>query len=104
MLRGVHQYDGSLQIPDFFRNVVCALDDSPACVPLFRWGHELSGIFGARLKCVHAIPAVDETSESRGKVEVRRYLFTTARKHFNDYFAAEPEQTAWIYVEVRLRE
>lgn len=94
VLTGVHKYDGSLQIPDVFRNVVCALDDSPGCVPLFRWARELNDILDARLKCVHAIPAADETSENRGEVEVRRYLFTTARKHFTEYFAAEAEQPA----------
>jgi nucleotide-binding universal stress UspA family protein len=68
VLTGVHHYDESFETPDAFRNIVCALDDSPGCVPLFRWARQLSGIFGARLKCVHAIPAVDETSENRGEV------------------------------------
>jgi nucleotide-binding universal stress UspA family protein len=72
--------------------VSCALDDDPGCLPLFRWPRELSGIFGARLKCVHALPAVVETSENRGEVEVRRYQLSEARKHFSDYFAAEAEQ------------
>jgi nucleotide-binding universal stress UspA family protein len=92
VLTGVHRYDESLEIPDAFRNIVCALDDSPGCVPLFHWARALSGIFGARLKSVHAIPAVDETSENRGEVEVRRYLLSEARKHFDDYFVAESEQ------------
>jgi len=92
VLTGVHNYNEPLQIPNAFRNLVCALDDDPGCVSLFRWARELSGIYGARLKCVHAIPAVDETSENRGEVEVRRYLLSEARKHFSDYFAAEAEQ------------
>jgi nucleotide-binding universal stress UspA family protein len=92
VLTGVHHYDESLQLPDAFRNVVCALDDGPGCVPLFRWARKLSGILGARLKCVHAITAVDEASENRGEVKVRRYLLTEARKHFRDYFAAEADQ------------
>ena len=69
MLSGVHRYDESLEIPDAFRNIVCALDDSPGCVPLFRWARDLSGIFGARLKSVHAIPAIDETSETAAKLK-----------------------------------
>ena len=92
VLTGVHRYDESLEIPDAFRNIVCALDDSPGCVPLFRWARDLSGIFGARLKSVHAIPAVDETSENRGEIEVRRYLLSESPKRFNDYFAPEAEQ------------
>jgi nucleotide-binding universal stress UspA family protein len=62
VLTGVHHYDDSPRIPDAFRNLVCALDDAPGCVPLLRWARELTGILGARLRSVHAIPAVDETS------------------------------------------
>ena len=61
-------------------------------VALFRWARELTGILGARLRLVHAIPAVDEISENRGEIEVRRYLLNEAKKHFNARFAAESEQ------------
>ena len=37
---------------------------------------------------------ITEASESRGEVEVRRYLISEARKRSGDYFAAEPEQPA----------
>ena len=84
--------------------ILCALDDDPGCVPLFRWARELSGMFGALLKCVHAISAVDETSENRGEVEVRRYLLSEARKHFSNYFAARQSNLRWIYAAVRLPE
>ena len=43
--------------------ISCDLDDDPGCVPLFRWARELSSIFGAHLKCVHAILAVDDASD-----------------------------------------
>ena len=92
VLTGVHHYDDSPRIPDAFRNLVCALDDAPECVPLLRWARELTGILGARLRLVHAIPAVDEISENCGEVEVRRYLLAEAGKHFSAHFAAEPEQ------------
>jgi nucleotide-binding universal stress UspA family protein len=92
VLTGVHRYDDSSQIPDAFHNVVCALDDAPGCVPLFRWARELTDILSARLRLVHAIPAVDETSENRGEIEVRRYLLTEAKKHFSAHFTSESEQ------------
>ena len=98
VLTGVHRYDGSPKIPGVFRDVVCALDDSPGCVPLYRWARELSVILAARLRLVHAIPAVDETSENCGEIEVRRYLLAEARRRFSAQFAAEPEQP---HVELR---
>lgn len=92
VLTGVHRPAESPRIPDAFRNVVCGLDDAPGCVSLFRWARELTTIIGARLRLVHAIPAVDEISENRGEIEVRRYLLNEAKKHFNARFAAESEQ------------
>jgi nucleotide-binding universal stress UspA family protein len=73
---------------------VCGLDDAPSYVSLFRWARELSGILGLRLRLVHAIPAVAETSENCGEIEVRRYLLAEAKKHFSALFAAESEQPA----------
>jgi nucleotide-binding universal stress UspA family protein len=92
VLTGVHSYDGSPQIPHAFRTVICALDDAPGCVPLLRWARELAGILGARLRLIHALPAIDETSENCGERGVRRYLLAEARKHFSACFAAESEQ------------
>jgi len=92
VLTGVHHYDDSPRIPDAFRNVVCAVDDTPGCVPLFHWARELTRILGARLRVVHAIPAVDETSENRGVIEVRRDLSSEARKRFSAHFEKQSEQ------------
>jgi nucleotide-binding universal stress UspA family protein len=92
VLTGVHRYDDSPQIPDTFRNIVCALDDSPGCVPLFRWARNLADRVGAHLRLVHALPAVDETSDNCGEIEVRRYFLGKARAQFCAHFAAEAEQ------------
>jgi nucleotide-binding universal stress UspA family protein len=92
VLMGVHHYDDSPGIPDAFRNVVCAVDERSGCVPLLHWARDLTSILGARLRLVHAIPAVDEISENRGEIEVRRYLLAEARKHFSAHFVAESEQ------------
>jgi nucleotide-binding universal stress UspA family protein len=94
VLTGVHRYDGSPTIPGVFRNVVCALDAAPGCVPLFHWARELTSAVGAHLRLVHAISAVDETSENCGEIEVRRYLLAEARKQFSAQFASESEQPA----------
>lgn len=92
VLTGVHRYDDTPHIPNTFRRIVCGLDDAPGCVPLLHWAREFAGIFGAKLHLVHAIPAVGESSENGGEVEVRRYLLGKAQRQFAAYFAAEPDQ------------
>jgi nucleotide-binding universal stress UspA family protein len=94
VLTGVHRYDDSPRIPEAFRNVVCAVDDTPGCVPLFRWARDLTSMLGTRLRLVHAIPAVDEISENRGEIELRRYLLAEAKNHFSAHFSAESEPPA----------
>jgi len=91
ILTGVHHYNDSPQAPDAFRNIVCAIDNAPGCVPLLRWARDLTKALGASLSLVHALPAVDETSDNRGEVEVRRYLVDQAQKGFSARFATEPE-------------
>lgn len=91
VLTGVHYYDDSPQAPDPFRHVVCAIDNAPGCVPLFRWARDLTKALGASLSVVHALPAVDETSDNCGEAEVRRYLLSEAQKSFSARFASEPE-------------
>ncbi|MFL6449992.1 MAG: universal stress protein [Bryobacteraceae bacterium] len=58
---------------------------------LYRWARDLTKALGASLSLVHALSAVDETSDNRGEVEVRRYLLSQAHKSFSARFAAEPE-------------
>lgn len=94
VLTGVHGAGASFQIPEAFSNIVCGLDDDPGCVPLFHWAREFTSILGARLRLVHALPAVNETSENRGEIEVRRYLLNEARENFRACFASEPEEPA----------
>jgi len=91
VLTGVHHYDDSPQAPDPFRHVVCAIDNAPGCVSLLRWARDLTKVLGASLSLVHAVPAVDETSDNRGEAEVRRYLLNEAQKSFSARFATEPE-------------
>jgi nucleotide-binding universal stress UspA family protein len=92
VLTGIHHYDDSQPVPEKFRNIVCALDDTPGCVTLYHLARQLAGNLGARLKLVHAIPAIDYASDNRGEVEVTRYLIAEAKKHFQAHFAALPEQ------------
>lgn len=91
VLTGVHHYNESPRAPDAFRKIVCAIDNAPGCVPLLRWARDFTKALGASLSLVHAIPAVDETSENCGEVEVRRYLLDQAQKGFSARFATEPE-------------
>lgn len=94
VLTGVHHRDDEPAVPEVFREVVCALDNAPGCVPLFRWARELTTALGASLSVVHAMPAVDETSENSGETEVRRYFLKLANKEFSARFATEPEPVA----------
>ena len=91
VLTGVHRHGDSPQAPDAFRHVVCAIDNAPGCVPLMHWARDLTKALGASLSLVHALSAVDETSDNRGEVEVRRYLLSQAQNKFSARFAAEPE-------------
>lgn len=92
VLTGVHRYDDSPTVPGTFRSIVCGLDDASGCIPLFHWARELADRFGAHLRLVHAIPAVDESSENCGEIEIRRYLLSQTQTRFRAHFAAEREQ------------
>jgi nucleotide-binding universal stress UspA family protein len=41
-------------------------------------------LMNARLTFVHAVPAADETSDNRGEIEVRKYLFGVARRKLSE--------------------
>ncbi|HSU29712.1 MAG TPA: universal stress protein [Bryobacteraceae bacterium] len=91
VLTGIHHYDRPPQVPESFRTIVCAVADAPGCVPLFRWAHDFAARVGARVRVVHAMPAVDEVSENCGEIDIRRYLTTQARDNFSARFAAESD-------------
>jgi nucleotide-binding universal stress UspA family protein len=81
-----------------YQTILCAVDSGPSSVPLMRWATWLAGRYGAALKLVHVIPAVNETSMNRGEREVRRYLFAQAREEFPKWI-----QEAGVTADVRLR-
>jgi nucleotide-binding universal stress UspA family protein len=94
VVTGVHHYDDSPQVPDALRTIMCALDNAPGCLPPFHWAREFATALGARLKPIHALPAVDETSDNCGEVEIRRYLLSKAKKDFSARFGMEREPVA----------
>jgi nucleotide-binding universal stress UspA family protein len=55
------------------RTILCGVDRSPAAAGLIQWAGWLAAEFGAEMKLVHALPAVDDTSPNRGERAVRRY-------------------------------
>jgi len=91
VLTGVHHDTYPLNPPDRFQNAVCALDTSPGCVPLLRWARSLTQALHMRLSLVHALPAVDETSDNRGEIAVRKYLLQQAEEEFAKFFRNEAE-------------
>ena len=79
---GVHQEEEPQPARAIFHHIVCGVDAEPNCIPLIRWSQELSTALKANLTIVHAIPAADETSDNRGEIELRRYLFHRAEERF----------------------
>jgi nucleotide-binding universal stress UspA family protein len=45
------------------RNILCAVDGTPANVPLMRWAGSLAGDLGASLRLVHVITAAERSSQ-----------------------------------------
>jgi nucleotide-binding universal stress UspA family protein len=81
-----------------YQTILCAVDCGPSSVPLMQWATWLAGRYGAALKLVHVIPAVNETSMNPGEREVRRYLFGKAQEEFSQWI-----QEGGVTTEVRLR-
>jgi nucleotide-binding universal stress UspA family protein len=80
------------------RTILCAVDSGESSVSLMRWANWLAGSYGAALKLVHVIPAVNETSMNPGEIEVRRYLTCKARDEFANWRTG-----AGVKAEVQLR-
>jgi len=83
---GVHHQDAPPPDQAEIRNIVCAVDADSSAVPLVHWAQALAEKLAAKLHLVHAVPAADETSDNRGEIEVRRYLFARAKEKFADLF------------------
>ena len=90
--------DTPLESPGALRTVLCAVDSGPSSVSLMQWANWLAGRYGAALKLVHVIPAVNEASMNPGEREVRRYLFCKARDEFANW-----REEASVKAEVQLR-
>lgn len=69
------------------RTIVCGVDSGGGTVRLIRWAQWLADRHGAALKLVHALPAVDETSENRGEKAVRRHWTRKAREELTPLVA-----------------
>jgi nucleotide-binding universal stress UspA family protein len=59
--------------------VLCAVDLNEGTIPLLAWASAFATAYGAELRAIHVIPAVEEHSENRGSIEVRRYLYEKAK-------------------------
>jgi nucleotide-binding universal stress UspA family protein len=84
--------------PGATRTILCAVDSGESSVPLMQWANWLTGAYGAELKLVHVIPAVNETSMNPGEREVRRYLTCKALDGFASW-----RTEAGVKAEVQLR-
>jgi nucleotide-binding universal stress UspA family protein len=82
---GVHHQDAPFSDEAIIRSIVCAIDLSPNCVPVIRWAQNLARCSEAALKVIHAEPAVDETSDNTGEIELRHHLFRRAEAKFEGW-------------------
>jgi nucleotide-binding universal stress UspA family protein len=83
VLTGVHREDLSPEPPAGIQSIVCAVDTDESFAPVVRCALDFQALFGARLTLVHAVPAADETSDSRGETDIRRFLFDRAAAKFD---------------------
>jgi nucleotide-binding universal stress UspA family protein len=65
-----------------YRNILCAVDCNSDAVALVRWAVWIGNAYGATIKLVHVIPALNETSRNRGESALRRYLVGRAEAEF----------------------
>jgi nucleotide-binding universal stress UspA family protein len=82
VLTGVHHADVEPPSSTDFRQIVCAVDADEGFVPVVRGAADITALFSASLTVVHAVPAADETSDNRGEIDVRKYLFRLAEEKF----------------------
>ncbi len=79
---GVHHQDSPPSGKADVRSILCAVECDESCLPLIRWSRDLAHALGATLRFIHAVPAADETSDNRGEIEIRKYLFARAEADF----------------------
>jgi nucleotide-binding universal stress UspA family protein len=82
VLTGVHHETAPLSAQADIRHMVCAVDTGEGFVPVIRGALEFNAHFHATLMVTHALPAADETSDNRGEIELRKYLFHAAEEKF----------------------
>jgi len=82
VLTGVHHESAPFSTKGDIRRIICAVDTDAGFAPVVKGALSLTRLFDAALTVVHAIPAADETSDNRGEIEVRKYLFRLAEDKF----------------------
>jgi nucleotide-binding universal stress UspA family protein len=82
VLTGVHHESAPLAVGADIRQIVCAVDADEGFIPVIHGALEFTALFNATLTVVHAVPAADETSDNRGEIEVRKYLYREADEKF----------------------
>ncbi len=60
--------------------ILCGVDRHRSVIPLIKRAQWVAQQFGATLKLVHALPAVDDSSDNRGERAVRRHWETRAQQ------------------------
>jgi hypothetical protein len=68
--------------------LLCAVNLEADSVPLLRWAEQFAASWSATLRVLYVDPAVDEESDNRGVVAVRKYLFERAREKWESIRAS----------------
>jgi nucleotide-binding universal stress UspA family protein len=63
--------------------VLCAVNLEAESVPLLRFAADFAASWSTTLHVLHVIPAVDELSQNRGVVAVRKFHFARARQEWD---------------------
>jgi nucleotide-binding universal stress UspA family protein len=79
----VHASEGRTVEGLAYRVVLCAVDLQDGSVPLLAWASGFAAAHRAVVRAIHVIPAVEEHSQNRGSIEVRRYLYEKARERWD---------------------
>ena len=77
-----HTERARLRATSDYRNILCGVDSNSDSVALIRWANWLGLHYQAKVKLIHVIPALNETSRNRGEVELRHFFTKRARAEF----------------------
>jgi nucleotide-binding universal stress UspA family protein len=75
------------QAPDLPKRILCALDGTPASVPLLKWAGEFSKAVGASLALLHVVPPISDWVSLESERTLQEQVRNRARAKIADFQA-----------------